>query len=184
MAKLSEPSQQSPSPPPAPPRRQAHRKAREKKVTTWEEGQRAVCADQIVLPGLTCSVLEPCSVGPVTVSLLLALIISLMHPPLSLPFQARGRKSQRLSKAAETSTQRGNSKKKKAVTVDFPKLKSQYGVDAWKRWIQWRRTQPNLEKPRYGCKSERIGNATTTAELEHVLHMYSQKMIWSFHILA
>lgn len=69
--------------------------------------------------------------------------------------QARSRKPAKTSKpaAAASSSQRGSSKNKKAVVPDFPKLKSEYGVDAWRRWIKWRKTQPDLEKPRYGCKS-------------------------------
>lgn len=65
---------------------------------------------------------------------------------------SQGRKPQRQSKAAETSSAKSTSKK--PVEVEIPKLKSEYGVDAWKRWIQWRQTQPNLENPRFGCKSE------------------------------
>nr|XP_046274089.1 zinc finger MYM-type protein 4-like isoform X2 [Scatophagus argus] len=112
-ARLREHSQRSPSPPPAAPRRrQAHRKAREKK----------------------------------------------------------GRKSQRLSKGAEASSQKGSSNKAKAL--DVPKLKSQYGVDAWKRWIQWRQTQTNLEKPRFGSRPMELKEDVlqcTTAELSYGL---------------
>uniref|UniRef100_A0A3Q2PKT4 Zinc finger MYM-type containing 4 n=1 Tax=Fundulus heteroclitus TaxID=8078 RepID=A0A3Q2PKT4_FUNHE len=61
----------------------------------------------------------------------------------------QGRKSQR-AKAAEESPPRTTSKK--SVSAEILKLKSQYGVDAWKRWIQWRQTQPNLEQRRFGCK--------------------------------
>ncbi|XP_038581186.1 zinc finger MYM-type protein 4-like isoform X1 [Micropterus salmoides] len=113
MARLREHSQRSPSPPPAVPRRrQAHRKAREKK----------------------------------------------------------GRKSQRTSKAAEASSQRAPFNK--VVPLDVPKLKSQYGVDAWKRWIQWRQTQPNLEKPRFGSRPMELKEdvlRSTTAELSYGL---------------
>uniref|UniRef100_A0A8C4NJ04 THAP-type domain-containing protein n=1 Tax=Dicentrarchus labrax TaxID=13489 RepID=A0A8C4NJ04_DICLA len=111
MARLRDQTQRSPSPPPAAPRRrQAHRKAREKK----------------------------------------------------------GRKSLRSTKA-EASSQKGLSK---AKAVDFPKLKSQYGVDAWKRWIQWRQTQPNLEKPRFGSRPMELKEDVlrcTTAELSYGL---------------
>ncbi|XP_075962361.1 zinc finger MYM-type protein 4 isoform X3 [Anarhichas minor] len=113
MAQWREQSRRSPSPPPAAlRRRQAHRKAREKK----------------------------------------------------------GRKSQRPSKAAEESTQRSASNK--AMAVDVPKLKSQYGVEAWKRWIQWRQTQPNLEKPRFGSRPMELKEDVlrcTTAELSYGL---------------
>ncbi|KAM7373555.1 hypothetical protein PAMP_008397 [Pampus punctatissimus] len=112
MAKLRDESRRSPSPPPAASRRrQAHRKAREKK----------------------------------------------------------GRKTQRLTKAAET-TSEGSSNKTEAAEI--PKLKSQYGVDAWKRWIQWRQTQPNLEKPRLGSRPMELKEDVlrcTTAELSYGL---------------
>uniref|UniRef100_A0A3Q3QKM4 TRASH domain-containing protein n=1 Tax=Monopterus albus TaxID=43700 RepID=A0A3Q3QKM4_MONAL len=89
-------------------------------------------------------------------------------PVLSILF--KGRKSQRLSKAAEAKSQKGSSNK--AVAVDIPKLKSEYGVDAWKRWIQWRQTQPNLEKPRFGSRPMELKEDVlrcTTAELSYGL---------------
>uniref|UniRef100_A0A673AZJ2 TRASH domain-containing protein n=1 Tax=Sphaeramia orbicularis TaxID=375764 RepID=A0A673AZJ2_9TELE len=51
----------------------------------------------------------------------------------------------------EAASQKGSSHKGKAAEVQ--RLKSHYGVDAWKRWIQWRQTQPNLQKPSFACKS-------------------------------
>ncbi|XP_071356044.1 zinc finger MYM-type protein 4 isoform X1 [Trachinotus anak] len=84
--------------------------------------------------------------------------------------EKRGRKSQRSSKASETTSQRGTSQK--AIAVEAPKLKSQYGVDAWKRWIQWRQTQPNLEKPRFGSRPMELKEDVlrcTTAELSYGL---------------
>uniref|UniRef100_A0A7N6C0V7 TRASH domain-containing protein n=1 Tax=Anabas testudineus TaxID=64144 RepID=A0A7N6C0V7_ANATE len=81
-----------------------------------------------------------------------------------------GRKSQRLSKAAEAASQKAASNK--VVAVEVPKLKSQYGVDAWKRWIQWRQTQPNLEKPRFGSRPMELKEDVlrcTTAELSYGL---------------
>ncbi|XP_049890849.1 zinc finger MYM-type protein 4 isoform X3 [Epinephelus moara] len=83
--------------------------------------------------------------------------------------EKRGRKPQR-SKAADTSTQKGSSNK--TVAFDVPKLKSQYGVDVWKRWIQWRQTQPNLEKPRFGSRPMELKEDVlrcTTAELSYGL---------------
>ncbi|KAG7500671.1 hypothetical protein JOB18_025701 [Solea senegalensis] len=113
MALLRERSQQTPSPPPtASRRRQAPRKAREK----------------------------------------------------------RGRKWQRSSKATEESSPKGSSKK--SVALETPKLQSQYGVDAWKRWIQWRQTQPNLAKPRVGSRPMELKEdllKCTTAELSYGL---------------
>lgn len=75
---------------------------------------------------------------------------------------SKGRKPKRSSKTAEVSTQ-------KAEAVEVPKLQSEYGVEAWKRWIQKRPTQPNMEKPRFGCKSGSKVNATTKAELIVIL---------------
>ncbi|XP_040909206.1 zinc finger MYM-type protein 4-like isoform X2 [Toxotes jaculatrix] len=84
--------------------------------------------------------------------------------------EKNGRKSQRSSKATETPCQRGSANRPTAVEV--PKLKSQYGVDAWKRWIQWRQTQPNLEKPRFGSRPMELKEDVlrcTTAELSYGL---------------
>ncbi|KAM9839138.1 zinc finger MYM-type protein 4 [Aulostomus maculatus] len=84
--------------------------------------------------------------------------------------EKKGRKSQRLTKAAETSSQKGAANKK--IALDVPKLKSQYGVDAWKRWIRWRQTQPNLEKPRFGSRPMELKEdllRCTTAELSYGL---------------
>ncbi|XP_022599863.1 zinc finger MYM-type protein 4-like isoform X2 [Seriola dumerili] len=83
--------------------------------------------------------------------------------------EKKGRKSQRSSKAAETTSQRGSAHK--AMAIEVPKLKSQYGVDAWKRWIQWRQTQPNLEKPRFSRPMELKEDILrcTTAELSYGL---------------
>ncbi|KAM3858577.1 zinc finger MYM-type protein 4-like [Diretmus argenteus] len=111
MAKLREEAKRSPSPLAASPRRrQAHRKARDKK---------------------------------------------------------KGRKSQRVAEGAAAVTSLKALKSK-----DPPKLKNQYGIDAWKRWIQWRETQPNMEKPRFGSRpmelKEDVLNCTT-AELSYGL---------------
>uniref|UniRef100_A0A146Z5U0 Zinc finger MYM-type protein 3 n=1 Tax=Fundulus heteroclitus TaxID=8078 RepID=A0A146Z5U0_FUNHE len=81
----------------------------------------------------------------------------------------RGRKSQR-AKAAEESPPRTTSKK--SVSAEILKLKSQYGVDAWKRWIQWRQTQPNLEQRRFGSRPLELKEdllSCTTAELSYGL---------------
>ncbi|XP_041664939.1 zinc finger MYM-type protein 4-like isoform X2 [Cheilinus undulatus] len=80
----------------------------------------------------------------------------------------RGRKPLRLGK--EALSKKGSSSKSAAIEV--PKLKSQYGVDAWKRWIQWRQTQPNLEKPRFGSRPMELKEdilRCTTAELSYGL---------------
>ncbi|XP_047239406.1 zinc finger MYM-type protein 4-like isoform X3 [Girardinichthys multiradiatus] len=112
MARLREHCNRSPSPTPVPRRRQAQRKARDK----------------------------------------------------------RGRKSQRVSKAAEESPPRTSSKK--SVSAEILKLKSQYGIDAWKRWIRWRQTQPNMEQRRFGSRPLELKEdilRCTTAELSYGL---------------
>ncbi|XP_061597263.1 zinc finger MYM-type protein 4 isoform X3 [Cololabis saira] len=82
----------------------------------------------------------------------------------------KGRKLQRTSKPPDQTSPRASSKK--AVSVENPKLKSQYGVDAWKRWIQWRKTQPNVEQPRFGSRPLELREdilRCTTAELSYGL---------------
>lgn len=84
--------------------------------------------------------------------------------------EKKARKSQKLSKATESASKRGAAKKA-AVVPDVPKLKSEYGVDAWKQWIHWRQTQPNIEKPRYAramVLNEDVLQCTT-AELSYGL---------------
>ncbi|XP_037548991.1 zinc finger MYM-type protein 4 [Nematolebias whitei] len=80
-----------------------------------------------------------------------------------------GRKSQRLTKAAEEAALKTS---KKTVAAETQKLKSQYGVDAWKHWIQWRQTQPNLEQRRLGSRPLEFREdilCCTTAELSYGL---------------
>uniref|UniRef100_A0AAQ5ZAC3 TRASH domain-containing protein n=1 Tax=Amphiprion ocellaris TaxID=80972 RepID=A0AAQ5ZAC3_AMPOC len=92
----------------------------------------------------------------------------LMQPPL--PVLSKGRKPQRSSKAAESTSKKASPKK--SVASEIPRLKSQYGVDAWKRWIQWRQTQPNLEKPRVASRPLELKEDVlrcTTAELSYGL---------------
>uniref|UniRef100_H3D187 Zinc finger MYM-type containing 4, tandem duplicate 1 n=1 Tax=Tetraodon nigroviridis TaxID=99883 RepID=H3D187_TETNG len=74
--------------------------------------------------------------------------------------KTKSRMSQRLSKASEAMSKKECVQKKPAV-LELPKLKSEYGIEAWKRWVQWRQTQPDLEKPRYACKSGITGNTVT-----------------------
>ncbi|KAM6899612.1 zinc finger MYM-type protein 4-like [Xenentodon cancila] len=84
--------------------------------------------------------------------------------------EKKGRKLQRTSKAPEQTPQRASSRK--TVSTESQKLKSQYGVDAWKRWIQWRKTQPNLEQPRFGSRPLELKEdilRCTTAELSYGL---------------
>ncbi|KAM4631460.1 zinc finger MYM-type protein 4-like [Polymixia lowei] len=93
-------------------------------------------------------------------------LCSLSSPP-------QGYKSRRLAEA-EVSTAavslKGSSNK--SVFREPPKLESKYGIDAWKRWIQWREKQPNLEKPRFGSRPMELKEDVlrcTTAELSYGL---------------
>ncbi|KAJ8000005.1 hypothetical protein DPEC_G00200320 [Dallia pectoralis] len=58
------------------------------------------------------------------------------------------------------------------VPGEPPKLQPRYGVDAWKGWVQWRKTQPDMEKPRFGSRPMEIKEDVlkcTTAELGYGL---------------
>ncbi|XP_023815743.1 zinc finger MYM-type protein 4 isoform X1 [Oryzias latipes] len=82
--------------------------------------------------------------------------------------EKKGRKSRSSSKASEPTSDKPHPKKTKEIL----KLKSQYGVDAWKRWIQWRQTQPDLKKPRFGSRQLELKEdllRCTTAELSYGL---------------
>uniref|UniRef100_A0A8C8D3L1 TRASH domain-containing protein n=1 Tax=Oncorhynchus tshawytscha TaxID=74940 RepID=A0A8C8D3L1_ONCTS len=62
--------------------------------------------------------------------------------------------------------------KSDVVPGEPPKLQHMYGVDAWKRWVQWSKTQPDLEKPRFGSRPMEIKEEVlkcTTAELSYGL---------------
>ncbi|KAM4630941.1 zinc finger MYM-type protein 4-like [Polymixia lowei] len=85
----------------------------------------------------------------------------------------KGHKSRRLAEAEVSTTAvslKGSSNK--SVFREPPKLDSKYGIDAWKRWIQWREKQPNLEKPRFGSRPMELKEDVlrcTTAELSYGL---------------
>ncbi|XP_049890842.1 uncharacterized protein LOC126384039 isoform X1 [Epinephelus moara] len=72
-----------------------------------------------------------------------------LAPPLSqqsvgkVHNKNKGRKMQQLSKAAKQETSQRDSSK--VISKKHHKLKSQCGIDAWKRWIQWRESQTNLD---------------------------------------
>uniref|UniRef100_A0A8C5DRR3 TRASH domain-containing protein n=1 Tax=Gouania willdenowi TaxID=441366 RepID=A0A8C5DRR3_GOUWI len=72
----------------------------------------------------------------------------------------KGRKSQRSSKEAED--------KSMSMSSEIPKLKTQYGIDAWKRWIQWRKAQPDIEQPRFcnDCPPHRVSSTARHFELK------------------
>ncbi|XP_077446206.1 zinc finger MYM-type protein 4-like isoform X2 [Stigmatopora argus] len=58
--------------------------------------------------------------------------------------ESRGRK--KAGKSAEASAAKKGSAGNNALP-GVPTLKSEYGVDAWKRWIRWRDAQPDVEPP-------------------------------------
>ncbi|XP_071223545.1 zinc finger MYM-type protein 4 isoform X1 [Salvelinus alpinus] len=84
------------------------------------------------------------------------------------------KKKKRKSRAAETApvVPSLGAAKSDVVPGEPPKLQHMYGVDAWKRWVQWSKTQPDLEKPRFGSRPMEIKEDVlkcTTAELGYGL---------------
>ncbi|XP_031649600.1 zinc finger MYM-type protein 4 isoform X2 [Oncorhynchus kisutch] len=84
------------------------------------------------------------------------------------------KKKKRKSRAAETVSVVPSlaAAKSDVVPGEPPKLQHMYGVDAWKRWVQWSKTQPDLEKPRFGSRPMEIKEDVlkcTTAELSYGL---------------
>ncbi|CAB1321039.1 unnamed protein product [Coregonus sp. 'balchen'] len=84
------------------------------------------------------------------------------------------KKKKRKSRAAETASAVPSLSAAKCDVVpgEPPKLQHMYGVDAWKRWVQWSKTQPDLEKPRFGSRPMEIKEDVlkcTTAELGYGL---------------
>ncbi|XP_038827980.1 zinc finger MYM-type protein 4-like [Salvelinus namaycush] len=84
------------------------------------------------------------------------------------------KKKRRKSKAAETASVVASLGEAHSDVVpgEPPKLQHMYGVDAWKRWVQWSKTQPDLEKPRFGSRPMEIKEDVlkcTTAELSYGL---------------
>uniref|UniRef100_UPI003AAF4BC3 zinc finger MYM-type protein 4-like n=1 Tax=Centroberyx gerrardi TaxID=166262 RepID=UPI003AAF4BC3 len=80
----------------------------------------------------------------------------------------KGRKSKQSAKTAEVTSQRGCSSK--AVSREPPRLKSLYGIDAWKSWIQGRETQPDLDPvPARPMELKEDVLRCTTAELSYGL---------------
>ncbi|XP_077362894.1 zinc finger MYM-type protein 4-like isoform X3 [Festucalex cinctus] len=81
--------------------------------------------------------------------------------------ETRGRKK---ANKAEGSVKKGSATKSSVPKV--PKLKSEYGVDAWKRWIRWRDAQPDVETPRIGMRPLVLKEdllSCTSAELSYGL---------------
>ncbi|CAB1351199.1 unnamed protein product [Coregonus sp. 'balchen'] len=84
------------------------------------------------------------------------------------------KKKRRKSRAAETGSVVASLGEAQSDVVpgEPPKLQHVYGVDAWKRWVQWSKTQPDLEKPRFGSRPMEIKEDVlkcTTAELGYGL---------------
>uniref|UniRef100_A0A3B5M961 DUF3504 domain-containing protein n=1 Tax=Xiphophorus couchianus TaxID=32473 RepID=A0A3B5M961_9TELE len=75
------------------------------------------------------------------------------------------------SESKEAPAQDGEtlSSAKKSVSAEILKLKSQYGIDAWKSWIQWRQMQPNLEQRPRPLELKEDLLRCTTAELSYGL---------------
>ncbi|KAL2080385.1 hypothetical protein ACEWY4_024178 [Coilia grayii] len=58
------------------------------------------------------------------------------------------------------------------VPAQTRKLQAVYGVKAWKRWVQWRNSQPNIPTPRFGSRPIVLKEdllQCTTAELSYGL---------------
>uniref|UniRef100_A0A8B9K677 Zinc finger MYM-type protein 4 n=1 Tax=Astyanax mexicanus TaxID=7994 RepID=A0A8B9K677_ASTMX len=56
----------------------------------------------------------------------------------------------------------GGSPRSPSNLPNVSKLHHEYGVQAWKSWIRWRNSQPNIEVPKMGCKSDFIELYSTT----------------------
>lgn len=37
---------------------------------------------------------------------------------------------------------------------NLSKLQHEYAVNAWRDWVRWRNAQPNMETPKFGCRSQ------------------------------
>ncbi|XP_076864669.1 zinc finger MYM-type protein 4 isoform X2 [Brachyhypopomus gauderio] len=59
-----------------------------------------------------------------------------------------------------------------AASPDASKLHKEYGVQAWRSWICWRNSQPNMEMPKWGSRSMKLKEdplQCSTAELSYGL---------------
>ncbi|KAM9737247.1 zinc finger MYM-type protein 4-like isoform 2-T2 [Menidia menidia] len=82
----------------------------------------------------------------------------------------RGRKPQRSPKAVAAAPQ--DASPKEAPAQEIHKLKSEYGVEAWRRWVQWRKSRPGVEQPRFGSRPLELKEnilRCSTAELSYGL---------------
>ncbi|XP_040909011.1 uncharacterized protein LOC121191726 isoform X2 [Toxotes jaculatrix] len=80
---------------------------------------------------------QQCSPSPAPAPPLLQETLGKVHN------KKKGSKFQQLSKAAEEETSQRDFSK--VMSRKHYKLKSQCGIDAWKRWIQWRESPTNLD---------------------------------------
>ncbi|XP_019905867.2 zinc finger MYM-type protein 4 isoform X2 [Esox lucius] len=90
------------------------------------------------------------------------------------PPKKKSRKSKTVAKAVEEPpvVESQGVARKDVMPGEPPKLQHMYGVDAWMRWVQWRKTQPDMEKPRFGSRPMEIKEdilKCTTAELGYGL---------------
>ncbi|XP_055076574.2 zinc finger MYM-type protein 4 isoform X2 [Misgurnus anguillicaudatus] len=56
--------------------------------------------------------------------------------------------------------------------TNLSKLQQEYGVSAWKDWVHWRNSQPNMETPKFGSRSMTLKEdllKCSTAELSYGL---------------
>uniref|UniRef100_A0A8C7KWL9 Zinc finger MYM-type protein 4-like n=1 Tax=Oncorhynchus kisutch TaxID=8019 RepID=A0A8C7KWL9_ONCKI len=97
---------------------------------------------------------------------ILSVGVSLLLSPLT-PQKRKSRAAETVSVVPSLAAAKSD-----VVPGEPPKLQHMYGVDAWKRWVQWSKTQPDLEKPRFGSRPMEIKEDVlkcTTAELSYGL---------------
>ncbi|XP_051527037.1 zinc finger MYM-type protein 4-like isoform X2 [Myxocyprinus asiaticus] len=79
-------------------------------------------------------------------------------------FQEKKRVRKRAERCAATSAS--------DTLANVSKLQHEYGVSAWKDWVRWRNTQPNMETPKFGSRSMTLKEdllKCSTAELSYGL---------------
>uniref|UniRef100_A0A672KNB4 Zinc finger MYM-type protein 4-like n=1 Tax=Sinocyclocheilus grahami TaxID=75366 RepID=A0A672KNB4_SINGR len=109
-----------------------------------------------------------------------------IHFPLSLSFHVsesieRFRMQKEINSGKQRSRKRGHDgfpeKKRGSKCASAPpnslsKLQHEYGVEAWKKWVCWRNTQPNMETLKFGSRSMTLKEdllKCCTAELSYGL---------------
>uniref|UniRef100_A0A8C7FCD3 Zinc finger MYM-type protein 4 n=1 Tax=Oncorhynchus kisutch TaxID=8019 RepID=A0A8C7FCD3_ONCKI len=163
----------SPSPPPSPPRRRARRKARDGLPQKKKVRAQKIHLNETPFKDLRLFKFSSFFVNlgntlldtglQVKCYLIQCVFVTTLLTP-----------QRRKSKAAETVSVVASLGEAQSDVVpgEPPKLQHMYGVDAWKRWVQWSKTQPDLEKPRFGSRPMEIKEDVlkcTTAELGYGL---------------